>query len=178
MTIESLQADLAALPSLLDVSGARAQEEIHTTKRVLAARIQEARNAANHLAALDVELAPRIKWREHLREWRPIFVAELQACPATADTREAEYRRLGLEISIRAIDRSFPFATECYPPNLPLFELMKAAGYVAPQTEPWNLWRAGYGSLPTVAQRITELQKLRDEAQARLDAALRDPVPV
>jgi hypothetical protein len=44
-------------------------------------------------------------WRDHLIEWRPILANQLQACPPRADTRTAEYTRLGLEISIQAIDR-------------------------------------------------------------------------
>jgi hypothetical protein len=173
---EELQGEIAALPSLLDVAGPRAQEEVYIRRRVLDARLNAARTAASLVADLDAEINPRLVWRDHLIEWRPILANQLQACPPRADTRTAEYTRLGLEISIQAIDRGFNFSGETYPPDVLLFSMMSEVGYTAPPSEPWNLWRAGYGSLPAVEQRLAELQKLRDEAQARLDAALRDPV--
>jgi hypothetical protein len=172
-TIAEIEAELAGLPDLWSVDGSKAQEALYTKKRSLEVRIHQGKNFSNRLASLDADLAPRRAWRDHLLEWRPLFAAELQACSTGAPDR-----RRGLEISLQAIDRSFNFSYEAFPEHLPLFELMKAANYLPPPSEPWNMWRAGFGSLPQVEQRIVELEHQRAIVQQQLDAALGEPISV
>ena len=134
-----------------------------------------ARQAQDELADIDNQFwNPTRLGTDHrnLTEIRAELATELVACP------RAEMDRVhALKISIQATDgRGFDLMNEAIPLSLPLFEKLKARGYVGRAHAPWNPMAALFGSLPTIERRLADLQQRRAMAQARLDAALRDPV--
>lgn len=178
MTVEDMQTELANMLATPDLPGSwtqRQRDEYETKRRTLEALIRVARQAQDELADIDNQFwNPTRLGTDHrnLTEIRAELATELVACP------RAEMDRVhALKISIQATDgRGFDLMNEAIPLSLPLFEKLKARGYVGPAHAPWNPMAALFGSLPTIERRLADLQQRRAMAQARLDAALRDPV--
>jgi hypothetical protein len=161
-TIEQLQADLAALPVEQAI-------DPRLKRHILDARITAARNETSTLAELDALIVDTTTWRDHLVEWRKTFCDELLALP------KGDLRAQGLKLSIIQIDRGLDFWNEAFPARIPLDDLMAAAGYQPDgKTLAMSCGACWRGSPPVVEKRLRDLQKRRDDAQARLDAALRD----
>ena len=79
-----------------------------------------------------------------------------------------------LRISILVVDGRFDLYNEATPTSLPLFDKLVARGYGAPGSALWNPMAALFGALPTITQRLKDLQARRDEAQGSLEAVLRE----
>ena len=183
MTLEDMQSELASLLDPLDYPGdwTQRQRDTYETRRSwLRAKIQDASAAQAVLASVVPQMAALEEWRAFLVPTRATLCAEVMALGKPSSSREFGQRQ-NLLLSIQVIDRGvrviedsgYSLAT------LRLGALMRAAGF--PQSAPVGNQMVGdmsfyYGSLPVVEERIKELTKLRDDAQYRLDAALRDPV--
>ena len=168
MTLDQLQLELAALPDPLDIPPRRS-EEYETRRSVLRARIETIRRASATLADVGPEIATLTGWHDFLDASRETLCAQLLAL-ASGDQRQH-----GVKLSIMQIDRGLDFRNEGYPASLPLDDLLSAAGYASSRgTLARTCGEAWRGSLPEVEHRLAELQARRDDAQRRLDAALRD----
>jgi hypothetical protein len=164
-TIEQLEHALAALPDPLDVPP-RQFDEVETRRSALRACIYTIRSAKSELADVDPQLAAFTKWHDHLVSWRKTLCDQLVACPPQA--------RIGIELSIKRIDRGLDLMGELLPGNLPLDDLMRDAGYVPRDAVARAHGEAWLGTLPYVEQRLAELQRRRDDTQARLNADVRE----
>ena len=122
-----------------------------------------------NVAELDPQIAALKQQHTDLMAIRGEIATEL----ATSDPRDG-HRLRNLTVSILIIDGRFNIEHEAIPPPLPLFEQLKARGYTGPARAPWNPMAALFGSLPSIERRPAELQKQRDEAQAKLDSVLHD----
>jgi len=170
MTLEQLQTERAALPE--------PAVDLRLKAHILDARITAARNETSTLAELDPKIADLTTWRDHLIAWRETLCAALLGCPQRPRTDHDAGVLQNLKLSIMTVDRGrgvfdgSGYALE----TLRLGALIREAGYVeAPPVEGQAVGRLPwFGSLPEVEQRLHDLQKRRDEAQARLDATLRD----
>jgi hypothetical protein len=117
---------------------------------------------------------------DQLKAWRDQCADELEALPPRIRTDRDLGRKRNLELSILTINRGpgvlhdTGFAIE----NLPVGELIRAAGYEAAPTVAVNAvatlpW---FGSISEVEHRISKLTKRRADAAARLaEAMLDDP---
>jgi hypothetical protein len=176
--LANLLQQLAALGDVRDVVQTERELEAFYGKRAaLDARIFTLRNAPNDIEKLDPQIAAIKKWCDHLTAWRTEFTKRIAALPASADsrTRAQEQEVAGLTAAIKNIDFGCRYSNEWAVIAGPLRERIMAA-----YTPTWDMptldpWAVGYGPLPTAQQRLAELTKRRDEAQARLDAALCEP---
>lgn len=176
-TLESLQAELAAMRDSLDIPGdwtPRQRDAYETERCIVTNRVNEVRRANATLAEVDPLIAVLTKWRTDLESCRKTLCDELLAAPRPrTDVDRGQLRNR--ELSIQSADRGRRVAegTGWSVDTLRLGELLRAAGYVAgPDGQlPW------YGALPEVERRLRELHERRDEAQRRLDDALREPEP-
>ena len=176
MTVESLQAELAALPND-EESLQRQLDDLSQKRETLSSRILAARTATDALANMVPEMAAEIEWRDHLIDWRQTLCDELLALPPRIRTDRELGAKQNLTLSILTIDRGRPgddagWALE----NLRLGQLMREAGYrEGPKIENQVIGRLPwYGSMPDVEHRIKELTNRRNDAQARLTEALLD----
>jgi hypothetical protein len=179
MKLEDLQAELDAMLDARDIplSWTVGQRDAYEARRRLfTRRISIIRTATRELAEVDPLIVRLTKELSDLDAIRRECGEELIAIPSHSRERATLNRRQGLEISIRAIDARFDLLNECIPTVLPLFEKLKARGYIAPPDSAWNPMRALFGSKPAIERRLFDLQRRRDEAQTRLDAALCDAV--
>jgi hypothetical protein len=115
------------------------------------------RDATSTLAELDPEIATKTACRNALASARQRMCAELMAQPS-------HYEMVSLRLSIATCDRGLGAieGTGCALEALRLGVLLREAG---------ASWQ---GSIPVVERQIKELQARRDDAQGRLDAALRE----
>jgi len=165
MTLEQLEQELAALPDPLDIPP-RQVEQYETRRSMLRARAQTIRVATGTLADVEPRLLELEKWHGHLVSWRKTLCNQLLAC--------LPHQQYALKLSILRIDRGLDLMGEGFPSNLPLDDLMRDAGYVPSSPVARANGEAWLGSMPRVEERLKELRRQRDDAQARLDAALRD----
>ena len=180
MTLETLQADLAAL---LDRPGEWSQRE-RDTRAALEARIAQLQADANAVARAEAAVADvdrRISelttWRDFLTSARDRMLLELAA---TGQGRLERHRAADLNVSIRSIERSLTAldgASAYSLRNTRLGTLMVDAGYSENTSMEqlrvygWLPWR---GSLPDVAKEMALLEKERGAATFALTIARRD----
>jgi hypothetical protein len=171
MTIEELNAELAALPA----AGLVPNEEARQRRHGLMLRLNAARDATRTLVQLDADIATWSTWRDHLTNWREALCDQFLACPGPSRDRAAMDRYMGLKLSIGAIDHNLDWQHAALPSCMPLFDLMTASGYRAQFDELGNFtdW---LGCLPYAEQRLADLHRRRDAAQRALDDALREPM--
>jgi hypothetical protein len=170
---------LAALPDSADVPATyNAQAEHARRHSWLTGHIQTVRESQRVLAEVEPQIATLAKWQADLESCRQACADEYLALPSPIRTSEDRGRECNLRLSIQVCDRALGvaegsgFALE----TLRLGHLLREKGYVdAPPTEgraigtlPW------FGALPEVDRRVRDLHARRDDAQTRLDAALRD----
>jgi hypothetical protein len=115
---------------------------------------------------VDPQIAALTKWLGRLVSWRKTLWDRLLVCPPQMQN--------ALTLSIARIDRDLDFMGECLPAHLPLDDLLAEAGYVPSSPMARANGEAWLGCLPYVEDRLKELQARHDDAQGRLDAALRD----
>lgn len=137
----------------------------------LSQRFSAIQVASTTLAGLH-PFGPLLDWRDHLPVWRENFVTRLLAMAPDDRDRATLDLQQGLRLSILNIDRGCGYWPNGAPMiGIPLAEAIVAAGYEPPTNRPGVAW---FGSLPEVEQRIQQLTKERDEAQAALDNAMLD----
>jgi hypothetical protein len=175
---EQLEAKLAALTGEATVQQAALDANQHARAH-LEARIENIRFAAHALANVAPRIAAETKWLAELTDWRKTICDELLACPPRPRTDLDRGKVQNLTLSIQVIDRGLGVVADSgWSLNtLRLGQLMRGAGYVegpriANQVSGALPW---FGSLPEVEHRLKGLQAQRDDAQRRLDAALRKP---
>lgn len=181
-TLTQLEKDLAALPdesvaerakALLLLEAAAASQK----RQTLLGRIAAVRAATSTLAELAPQIAQFTKWYDDQGAWRKRLCDELLALPKARTGPELGTQQ-NLKLSIIVLDRGdgavdgTGYAKE----TLRLGTLMRESGYVpAPPVDGQAVGRLPWlGSMPYVEQRLRDLQQRHDDAQARLDAALRD----
>jgi hypothetical protein len=164
MTLAELEKKVTALPAPPPFDYHAAE-----TRRKLEARIVTARAARDTLTEVGPRLAEYEKWHAHLIDWREKLCNQLLEHAGPRDTQRNLFT-----LSIRRIDRGLDLMNECYPVRLPLDDLMKESGYAPTDLIDRANGGAWLGSLPYVEQRLRDLQKQRDQEQARLNDALRD----
>mgnify|MGYP001591526214 CR=1 FL=1 len=177
MTLDQLQAELAALLDPLDIPRSwitRQLNDYEERRRILSARIAAYRAATSTLAEVDPQIAPLKKWHGHQVAWRKTLCDRLLALPARLRDPVQLALQQSLRLSIIRIDRGLDFMNDMLPANLPLDDLMREAGYVPRDPVARAHGEAWFGCLPDVERRLRDLQKRRDAAQADLDDALRD----
>ena len=188
-TLESLQAELAALLDPLDVPGEwtpRRRAAYEAKRTALQSRVTELQHQAEQysraereLADFEQQLAEAVRWRDFQREtWRPQLCGELLDRSTYPRTRaELDYQQ-NLKLSISSIDRGLQAlaGASCYTlRSLRLADLMIEAGYTPTDNERHRIfgglpWR---GSLKEIEHEIVRLTKQRDAAVVALaDASL------
>jgi hypothetical protein len=173
-TLEEVETELASMLDPLDIPGnwtPRERDAYETKRAVLDARIRTVRMSKDILAQVEPRIAFDTKWRDHLREWLAILGERLLAL-GDARTDIDRARVIALKLSIMRIHRGLNF-NEMLPGHLPLDDLLHEAGFVPRDAVARANGDAWYGTLPVVEQRLAELTARRDDAQTRLDAALR-----
>ena len=174
MTLKQLQSEFDArlkpqdYPLSMTIAQVNAYEE---AGRVLSARLNAARNAAHTLADIGPQLAALKAWHGRLLDWRQRLCDEIEVCPPR------DPRQHSLRLSILQIDRGLDFRNQAFPARLPLDDLMAEVGISTTGTLAETCGAYWRGSLPGVEQRLRELQSRLDDAQVRLDAALKDEHP-
>jgi hypothetical protein len=175
--IAELQRELDARKDPSDMQAKVNAYITHTDS--IAQRLQTIRSATAALANVAPRIAAEIEWRDHLIEWRRTLCDELLAFPPRIRDDRDLGKQQNVKQSITAIDRGgLSYGGSYGLCSLRLGALMRAAGYVeSPKIEnqvcgrlPW------FGSMPEVERRLKALEQQRDDAQARLDEALREPV--
>jgi hypothetical protein len=161
-TIAQMQAELATLPVEPVV-------DPRLKRQTLERRITGGRDAESTLAELDALIVDTTTWKRHVVEWRQQHCEKLLALP------KGDSRAHGYKMGLVQIDHGFDFWNEAFPARIPLDDMMAAAGYQPDgKTLAMSCGACWRGSLPVVEKRLRDLQKRRDDAQAGLDAALRD----
>jgi hypothetical protein len=172
-TLESLEAELAGLPS--DEALQRQLNDLRQKHETVSVRIQVARSATAAVASAEHELAAATEWFNHLTAWRQTLCDELLALPPRIRSGHQLGVQQNLKLSILAIDRGQLATDSGYQlENLKLGDLMRASGFAeAPKIEnqivgplPW------FGSLPETERRIKVAQAARADAEQRLHDAL------
>jgi len=165
MTKEQIDQELAALPDPLDIPP-RQLDQYETRRSMLRARAETIRRAESTLTDVDPQIAALTKWLGHLVSWRKTLCDRLLVCPPQ--------KQNALKLSVMRIDRDLDLMGEMLPGRLPLDELMAEAGYVPSSPVARANGQAWFGCMPYVEERLKELQARHDDAQGRLDSALRD----
>lgn len=181
MTIEHLQAQRAAIPEDGALPASTTRDELvalQAQRLALDRRIRQAREAMATLAALGTADADAA-WRDHLTAWRAVLCDELLAIKSPIRDPKTMGKSRSLSLSIRCIDFGLRVVEDTgYDlTTLRLGELMREAGYAVEGADPDRHYAGTmpwHGSLPEVEQRIEDLTKRRERAQAALDDALLD----
>jgi hypothetical protein len=94
------------------------------------------------------------KQRDDLAVILAELCTDLEALPTRARDRAEMDKRSALEVSIRVVRGWFDLTNGAYPERLPLFDKLKARGYVPPPHTSWNPMAALFGPLPSVVRRV------------------------
>ena len=173
ITLDRLKSEYAELLSPLDMPAMSLREmEAYETKRsMLHNRIRVIQESTRTLAEVAPELESLTTWHGHLVNLRQKLCDKLEVCPP----RDPQLS--GLRLSVLQIDRGLDFRNQAFPARLPLDDLMAEVGISTTGTLAETCGAYWRGSLPGVEQRLRELQSRLDDAQVRLDAALKDEQP-
>jgi hypothetical protein len=174
---------LAKLQAALKREGTRKSEMERELGRTTA-RMQdyERRVSAVQLATTTLtHWVPPIseeRWCDQLREWRKLLCDELAELPDRERTAHQSGTFRNLTLSIAMIDGAGgTYGTGYSLETLRLGEMMRIAGHAHIGADVQRNYAGELrwpGSLPEIEQRIARAMQERDDAQAQLDAALRE----
>ena len=182
ITIDERLAQLAEEFAALKLRRTRAEQEIDecvARMDLLNQRSTAIQVASTALAGLP-PVTPEQEWLDNLMtKWRPVLCDELLSIKSPIRDAYTLGVQTNLSLSIRVVDFGLGVLKDTgYDlTTLRLGQLMREAGFEPAGADPDRHYvgvMPWFGSLPEVERRIMNLQKERDEAQARLDEALLD----
>jgi hypothetical protein len=180
-SVDDMQAKLQAELVQTETRRTRAEQEVGAcVARIneLTHRLSAIHTATAALASLP-PAAPDQEWLDHLNAWHRTLCEELRALPSTIRDAKTLGVQKNLILSIRAIEHGPDVAngTGYDLTNLRLGALMREAGFEPTGADPDRNYSGvmpWFGSLSQVERRVTDWQKQRAEAEARLAEALLD----
>lgn len=166
MTLEELEAELAALPPAAPPE----PPDPDLRRRVLEAQINERnrlQQRRNELAALRSALHTQIV---DVQAVAAECQAMLNTFPTSVNVRDQTSPAWPWYVSQLAIHSHLDVRTEALPARFPFFDKLRERGYVGPLGEEWNPAAALYasGKLALMENRLAELDHQFAEVESRL----------